>query len=43
LKHFSTLGYTAREVTPVDMFPSCAHVECVVLLQREEGIDECIQ
>ena len=34
LKRFSELGYTAKEVTPVDMFPRCAHVECVALLGR---------
>jgi 23S rRNA (uracil1939-C5)-methyltransferase len=37
LKHFATLGYLTQEVTPVDMFPRCAHVECVVLLQRQEA------
>jgi len=32
LKHFATLGYPTREVAPVDMFPRCAHVECVAVL-----------
>ncbi|MCL2828646.1 MAG: 23S rRNA (uracil(1939)-C(5))-methyltransferase RlmD [Oscillospiraceae bacterium] len=34
LKSFSAHGYAVTEITPVDMFPRCAHVECVVLLQR---------
>ncbi len=29
------LGYHAREVQPVDMFPNTSHVECVALLQRK--------
>lgn len=28
------LGYTVREVQPVDMFPQTGHVECVVLMSR---------
>ena len=31
-----TLGYTAKEIQPVDMFPQTAHVECVVLMSREQ-------
>jgi len=37
LKLFLDLGYVTREVSPVDMFPRCAHVECVALLVREDG------
>ena len=37
LKRFSDLGYVTREVTPVDMFPRCAHVECVVLLEKTDA------
>ena len=35
LKTFDLLGYKAKEVTPVDMFPRTAHVETVVLLRRK--------
>ena len=28
------LGYNAKEIQPVDMFPQTHHVECVALLQR---------
>ena len=34
LKLLDAKGYMTREVTPVDMFPRCAHVECVALLCR---------
>ena len=30
------LGYSAKEIQPVDMFPQTSHVECVVLLSREQ-------
>lgn len=36
LKLFAEYGYRTQEVTPVDMFPRCAHVECVGLLVRSE-------
>lgn len=29
------LGYAAKKVQPVDMFPMTSHVECVALLQRK--------
>jgi len=34
---FGTEGYQTQEVTPVDMFPRCAHVECVALMTRSES------
>ena len=34
LKYFSENGYTAKEVTPCDMFSRTAHVESVALLTR---------
>lgn len=30
---FAQEGYQTKEVTPVDMFPRCAHVECVALIE----------
>ena len=35
LKLFAAEGYQTQAVTPVDMFPRCAHVETVVWIQRE--------
>ncbi|MCL2568705.1 MAG: 23S rRNA (uracil(1939)-C(5))-methyltransferase RlmD [Oscillospiraceae bacterium] len=35
---FATLGYVTTEVTPVDMFPRCAHVECVAQLVRTPSL-----
>jgi 23S rRNA (uracil1939-C5)-methyltransferase len=34
LKIFETKGYKAVEATAFDMFPRCAHVECVTLMSR---------
>lgn len=34
MKLFAEQGYIPQEVTPVDMFPATAHVECVVLMTR---------
>ena len=34
MKLFSRLGYAPQTGTAVDMFPKCAHVECVVLMSR---------
>ncbi|XOQ47474.1 MAG: 23S rRNA (uracil(1939)-C(5))-methyltransferase RlmD [Eubacteriales bacterium] len=34
LKLFFQKGYEPQQVTPVDMFPRTAHVECVVLMSR---------
>jgi len=31
-------GYTAREITPVDMFPRTTHVENVVLIERDKEV-----
>ncbi|XOQ45155.1 MAG: hypothetical protein ACFWTN_12025 [Clostridium sp.] len=36
LKRFALLGCKTMQVTPVDLFPSTAHVECVVLMSRVE-------
>jgi 23S rRNA (uracil1939-C5)-methyltransferase len=30
-------GWTLRKVRPVDMFPQTHHIECVALLEREDG------
>ena len=38
LKQFDSLGYTAQKVVGVDMFPRTGHVECCVLLCRENII-----
>ena len=34
LKRFTEVGYTPKEVTPVDLFPRTAHVENVCLLEQ---------
>lgn len=34
LKRFTEVGYLPKEVTPVDLFPRTAHVECVCCLER---------
>ncbi|MDR3278139.1 MAG: 23S rRNA (uracil(1939)-C(5))-methyltransferase RlmD, partial [Oscillospiraceae bacterium] len=36
LKLFSERGYVTPRVTAFDMFPRCAHVECVALLTRTD-------
>jgi len=37
LGRFAEQGYQAKELTPVDMFPRCAHVEAVVWMQRQDS------
>lgn len=37
LKILEELGYKAKKVQPVDMFPQTSHVETVVLMSRVEG------
>lgn len=39
LKLFDAQGYRAQEATPFDMFPRCAHIETVCLLERGKSID----
>ena len=34
LKMFHKIGYTSRDVYPVDMFPHTNHIESVVLLTK---------
>lgn len=36
LKTLDALGYRAGAVTPVDLFPNTAHIECAVLLTKEQ-------
>ena len=36
LKILTQLGYKAKDVQPVDMFPQTCHVECVTLMSRVE-------
>lgn len=36
LKYLTANGYNLIKVRPVDMFPNTVHVECAVLLQRED-------
>ncbi len=35
MKLFEEKGYKAESVTPVDMFPGTGHIECVVLLSKD--------
>lgn len=37
LRRLEGRGYTVQRVTPVDMFPRTAHVECVCLMSRVKG------
>ena len=37
VKYLSENGYSAEKVCGVDLFPKTKHVECVVLLSRNEG------
>lgn len=34
--HLKEKGYTAKKITPIDLFPRTVHVECVVLMSRVE-------
>ena len=34
LKYLNARGYTAEEITPVDMFPATTHVETIALLKK---------
>ena len=36
IKIFNEKSYTPQEITPVDMFPCTAHVECVVLMTKSD-------
>ncbi len=36
LKQFEELQYSVKEITPVDLFPRTAHVETVVLMEKED-------
>lgn len=38
LKRFALLGFKTMQITPVDLFPRTAHVECVVLMSRISGV-----
>lgn len=37
MRILADLGYVPQELTPVDMFPRTAHVECVTLFKRKSG------
>ena len=37
IKYMRDLGYVAKVIQPVDMFPSSFHIENVALLERENG------
>ncbi len=39
IHRFAEMGYVTSHITPVDMFPRTAHVECVALLVRHSDIN----
>ena len=38
LKLFTERNYSVKEITPADMFPRTAHVECVVMMSRSASL-----
>ena len=43
VKRFGALGYRAVRAQGVDLFPRCAHVETVVLLERERQVSSFVE